>query len=140
MGGAEGKAAFIDTEGTFRPDRIKAIASRFGVDPEVALENILVARAFNTETLIQYATEIAARMADEKCYRLLVIDSIIALFRVDYSGRGELADRQQKLNILMMGLMKLAEQFNIAVFITNQVTFVLSSQKCQFTNLFMRLY
>lgn len=116
------KVAFIDTEGTFRPDRIKSIATRYGVDPETALENIVVARAFNSENLIQFATEIAAKMADEKCFRLLVIDSIIAPFRVDYSGRGELADRQQKLNLLLMGLMKLAEQFNIAVFITNQVS------------------
>jgi meiotic recombination protein DMC1 len=61
-------------------------------------------------------------MAEEKCYRLLVIDSIIATYRVDYSGRGELADRQQKLNLLMTGLMKLAEQFNVAIFITNQMT------------------
>jgi meiotic recombination protein DMC1 len=129
MGGAEGKAAFIDTEGTFRPERIMAIANRFGVDPEVALENIIVARAHNSEQLLKYAMEIGGRMAEEQCYRLLVIDSIIAPFRVDYSGRGELADRQQKLNVLLCGLMKLAEQFNLAVFITNQVRLTITFKR-----------
>lgn len=103
MGGAEGKAAFIDTEGTFRPERIKSIAERFGVDPDQALENILVARgkwttghliiAFNSENVIKFTMEIAARMAEEKVYRVLIIDSIIAPFRTDYAGRGELSER-----------------------------------------------
>jgi meiotic recombination protein DMC1 len=55
-------------------------------------------------------------------FRLLVVDSIIALFRTDYSGRGELAERQQKLNIMLSRLMRLSEEFNIAVFITNQMS------------------
>ncbi|KAF4573127.1 Meiotic recombination protein dmc1 [Pleurotus pulmonarius] len=49
LGGASGKVAYIDTEGTFRPDRIRSIAERFGVDGSLALENILYARAFNSE-------------------------------------------------------------------------------------------
>lgn len=49
-----------------------------------------------------------------------IIDSIIALFRVDYSGRGELAERQQKLGRMLSKLTKIAEEFNIAVVITNQ--------------------
>ncbi|KAJ3168390.1 Meiotic recombination protein dmc1 [Irineochytrium annulatum] len=121
MGGANGKAAFIDTEGTFRDDRIRAIASRFGVDPEAALENILIARAFNSEHQMELLIEVAARMVDGD-FRLLVIDSIIALFRTDYSGRGELAERQQKLNLMLARLMRLADEFNIAVFITNQMS------------------
>lgn len=96
-----GKAAFIDTEGTFRPDRIKSIAERFGVDPEIALQNIAVARAGNSEHQMELIDIIAAKMAEEGSYRLLVIDSIIALFRVDFSGRGELSERQQKLNYMM---------------------------------------
>ncbi|KAI9193401.1 meiotic recombination protein DMC1/LIM15-like protein [Polychytrium aggregatum] len=113
--------AFIDTEGTFRPDRIKAIAARFQVDGDTALDNISYARAYNSEQQLDLLLEIAGRMADERSYRLLVIDSIIALFRTDYSGRGELAERQQKLNGMLSVLMKIAEQFNIAVWITNQM-------------------
>ncbi|KAJ1537282.1 Meiotic recombination protein dmc1 [Nowakowskiella sp. JEL0078] len=133
LGGAEGKfvaylesfilqrAAFIDTEGTFRPERILAIATRFGVDPEAALENITVARAFNSEHQLELLNSLAAIFAAEKDYRLLIVDSIIALFRTDFSGRGELADRQQKLGIMLAKLMRMAEAFNVAVFITNQM-------------------
>ncbi|KAJ1555976.1 Meiotic recombination protein dmc1 [Cladochytrium tenue] len=121
MGGANGKVAFIDTEGTFRDDRIRAIASRFGVDGEAALENISIARAFNSEQQMDLLVDVAARMADGGDYRLLVIDSIIALFRTDYCGRGELAERQQKLNQMLARLMRISEEFNVAVFITNQM-------------------
>ncbi|CAG8704331.1 226_t:CDS:10 [Dentiscutata erythropus] len=123
MGGTSGKAAFIDTEGTFRPERIKAIAARFGIDHEAALENILFARAYTSEHQMELIIELAARFAEEKgVYRLLVhiIDSIIALFRTDYAGRGELAERQQKLNIMLSRLTKIAEEYNVAVYITNQ--------------------
>jgi meiotic recombination protein DMC1 len=51
-----------------------------------------------------------------------IIDSVMALFRVDFSGRGELADRQQKLAQLMSRLQKISEEYNVAVFITNQMT------------------
>ncbi|CAO3576872.1 unnamed protein product [Absidia cylindrospora] len=122
-GGASGKAAYIDTEGTFRPDRIRAIAERYGVDGEECLENIIVARAWNSDHQVELITDIAARFVQEKgAYRLLVVDSIIALFRCDYTGRGELADRQQKLNQLLSRLIKISEEYNVAVYLTNQVS------------------
>ncbi|KAJ3038599.1 Meiotic recombination protein dmc1 [Rhizophlyctis rosea] len=121
MGGGNGKAAFIDTEGTFRPDRIKAIANRFNVEGEAALDNITVARAMNSEHQFELLNELAARLCEERSYRLVVVDSIIALYRTDYSGRGELAERQQKLNQMLAKLMRIAEEFNVAVFITNQM-------------------
>ncbi|KAL1932011.1 hypothetical protein VTP01DRAFT_9067 [Rhizomucor pusillus] len=123
MGGASSKAAYIDTEGTFRPDRIRAIAERFGVDPEMALDNIVIARAWNSDHQMDLITEIAAKFAEDKgIYRLLVVDSIIALFRCDYAGRGELAERQQKLNQMLNRLTKISEEYNVAVFLTNQVS------------------
>ncbi|OJA17386.1 RAD51 protein [Rhizopogon vesiculosus] len=136
MGGASGKVAYIDTEGTFRPDRIRSIADRFGVDGNMALENILyvAARAFNSEhqvfphiypTLLlvtdvlqmELISECSMRFAEDKDFRLLIVDSIMALFRVDFSGRGELSERQQKA--AQVGTM--TPEFNIAVLITNQV-------------------
>jgi meiotic recombination protein DMC1 len=115
--------AYIDTEGTFRPDRIVSIADRFGVDPEIVLDNIVVARAWNSDQQMDLISELAAHFAEQKgAYRLLVIDSIISLFRCDYSGRGELADRQQKLNQMLSRLTKISEEYNIAVFLTNQVS------------------
>ncbi|KAL1748984.1 Rad51-domain-containing protein [Schizophyllum fasciatum] len=118
LGGASGKVAYIDTEGTFRPDRIKSIAERFGVDGGMALENILYARAFNSEHQMELINECSSRFAEDKDFRLLIVDSIMALFRVDYSGRGELSERQQKM---LSKLTKLSEEYNIAILLTNQV-------------------
>ncbi|KAI8373800.1 meiotic recombinase Dmc1, partial [Blakeslea trispora] len=118
-----GEFPYIDTEGTFRPDRIMSIADRFGADPDIALDNIVVARAWNSDQQMDLILELAAHFAEQKgVYRLLVIDSIISLFRCDYSGRGELADRQQKLNQMLSRLTKISEEYNIAVFLTNQVS------------------
>ncbi|KAI0719937.1 DNA recombination and repair protein Rad51 [Cerioporus squamosus] len=121
MGGASGKVAYIDTEGTFRPDRIRSIADRFGVDGDMALENILYARAHNSEHQMELINECSIRFAEDKDFRLLIVDSIMALFRADYSGRGELSERQQKLAQMLSKLSKLSEEYNISILITNQV-------------------
>ncbi|KAJ4358107.1 carboxymethylenebutenolidase [Didymosphaeria variabile] len=126
LGGAEGKVAFIgesaslNTEGTFRPERITQIAERFGLDPEQTLENITYARAVNSEHQMELLNKVAEYFVNNE-YRLLIIDSIMALFRVDYVGRGELNERQQKLNQFLSKLTHVAEEFNVAVFMTNQV-------------------
>lgn len=119
MKGGNGKVAYIDTEGTFRPDRIVPIAERFGMDAAAVLDNIIYARACAYEHQYNLLLGLAAKMAEEP-FRLLIVDSVIALFRVDFSGRGELAERQQKLAQMLSCLMKIAEEFNIAVFLTNQ--------------------
>lgn len=118
--GGGGKVCYIDTENTFRPDRIRTIATAHGMDPELVLSNVMYARCLNSDHLWQLLVCAAARMADEK-FALLVIDSIMAPFRVDFSGRGELAERQQILARFMSKLQKISEEFNIAVVITNQV-------------------
>lgn len=120
MGGGNGKAIYVDTESTFRPERIRPIAERYGLDAEAALENILVARAYTHEHQTHLLSMVAAKMAEDQ-FSLLIVDSITALFRVDFSGRGELAERQQKLGRMMSTLIKTAEEFNVAVYITNQV-------------------
>lgn len=109
---------FIDTENTFRPERIKQIANRFDLDPEGVLNNIMVGRAFTVDSLINLLMQAAGCLIAD-CFALVVVDSIIAPFRVDYSGRGELAERQQVLNRVLSRLQKISEQFNVAVFITN---------------------
>jgi DNA repair protein RadA len=120
-GGASGKAVFIDTEGTFRPDRIRQIAEGIGANPEKVLKNILVARAFNSDHQILLLDKIAELVKEGEPIKLMVIDSLTAHFRAEFSGRGQLADRQQKLNRYLHSLMKLAEHHNLAVFVTNQV-------------------
>ncbi|KAF9677642.1 hypothetical protein SADUNF_Sadunf08G0128800 [Salix dunnii] len=120
MHGGNGKVAYIDTEGTFRPDRIVPIAERFGMDPGAVLDNIIYARAYTYEHQYNLLLGLAAKMSEEP-FRILIVDSVIALFRVDFTGRGELAERQQKLAQMLSRLIKIAEEFNVAVFMTNQV-------------------
>lgn len=120
MGGGNGRVAFIDTENTFRPERIVEICTRFDLNPDDVLDNIVVARAYTSEHQLELLDHVAARMAADR-FALLIVDSATALFRVDFTGRGELATRQQRLNQFMSALAKIAEQFNVAVWITNQV-------------------
>ena len=120
QGGLEGKAIFIDTEQTFRPERIQDMARALGLDPKGALENILVARAYNSDHQILLA-EKAEEIIKTQGVRLLIVDSLTANFRSDYTGRGQLADRQQTLNKHLHKLQRLADVYNLAVYVTNQV-------------------
>src|SRR3989338_2379449 len=121
QGGGGGKAVFIDTEGTFRPDRIKQIAEAIGANPDKVLKNILVARAFNSDHQIPLLDRVTEMIRGGEPIKLVIIDSLTAHFRAEFSGRGQLADRQQKLNRYLHDLMKLAEQRNLAIYVTNQV-------------------
>lgn len=118
-----GKIIYIDTENTFRPARLREIADRYNLDHEAMLDNILYARAYTSEHQMELLDFVAAKFHEEGgVFRLLIVDSIMALYRVDYSGRGELAERQQSLAQMLSRLQKISEEYNIAVFITNQVT------------------
>ena len=102
------QAIYIDTEGTFRPNRLQAIAERFGMDPSVALENVAYARAHNSEHQMELLKMAAAIMSQDR-YALIVVDSATALFRTDYSGRGELSERQMQLAQFLRQLTRLPE-------------------------------
>ncbi len=121
QGGAEGKAVYIDTEGTFRPDRVKQMAEGIGANPEKVLKNILVARAFNSDHQILLIDKINELIKEGEPIKLVIIDSLTTHFRAEFAGRGQLADRQQKLNRYLHNLQKLSDQHNLAIFVTNQV-------------------
>jgi DNA repair protein RAD51 len=120
MGGGEGKCLYIDTEGTFRPVRLVSIAQRYGLNPDDCLDNVAYARAYNAEHQLQLLN-LAAQMMSESRFSLLIVDSIMSLYRTDYSGRGELSARQSHVAKYMRTLQRLADEFGIAVVITNQV-------------------
>lgn len=120
MGGAEGKAMYIDTEGTFRPQKLVAIAERYSLNPEEVLDNVVCARAHNSEQQMELLADAAALMSESR-FSVLIVDSATALFRSDFVGRGELSDRQIQLGQFLRQLTRLAEEFGIAVVITNQV-------------------
>jgi len=95
-GGGEGKALYIDTEGTFRPERLLKIAERYGLKGEDVLENVSYARAYNSDHQNTLLEQACGMMAEQR-YALVVVDSVTAMYRTDYTGRGELAERQMKL-------------------------------------------
>jgi len=120
QGGLKGKAIYIDTENTFRPERISQMALAVGLDPAVVLDNIYIARAHTTDHQMLLADKIQ-EMAKEGNVKLVVVDSLTSLFRAEYCGRGALAERQQKLGRHIAALHKIAELSDLAVFVTNQV-------------------
>jgi DNA repair protein RadA len=120
QGGLDRGVVFIDTEDTFIPERVEQMAEARGLDPEEVLDNIFVARAYNSDHQILLAEKAQDIMKDHDI-GLIVVDSLTAQFRSDYVGRGQLADRQQKLNQHMHTLQRLANTHNAAVVVTNQV-------------------
>ena len=119
-GGGEGKAIYIDTEGTFRPEKLASIAERFGLDPKETIENVYYARAYNSDHQNRLLMQVCALMCEHK-FSLLVVDSATALYRTDYSGRAELSNRQMSLAKFLRNLQKIADEHKIVVVITNQV-------------------
>ena len=113
---------YLDTENTFRPERIKQLAEGAGLDPDKVLDQIMVARAFNSDHQMLLAEKIEDLITkQEKKVRTVVVDSLTAHFRAEFIGRGTLAERQQKLNRHMHVLLKVADSYNVLVFVTNQV-------------------
>jgi len=126
MGGGEGKCLYIDTEGTFRPVRLLAVAERYGLNGEEVLDNVAYARAYNADHQHQLLTAASALMSESRfvCYPLrrmslnsrwlrfclLIVDSATALYRSDYVGRGELAARQAHLSKFLRSLQRLADE------------------------------
>ncbi len=120
-GGLEGHAIWIDTEGTFRAARIEQLAKVRGIDPKEALQNIKVGRAYSSEHQKALVDKIPGLINNDPKIKLIVVDSMMALYRAEYVGRGTLADRQQKINVILHNLQRFADRFNIAVYMTNQV-------------------
>ncbi|MDI9616979.1 MAG: DNA repair and recombination protein RadA [Methanothrix sp.] len=131
LGGLNGSAIIIDTENTFRPERISQMVMGLrAIDdrdwrPEDFLKNIHVARAYNSNhqiLLAESAMELAESLREtDHPVRLLIVDSVTAHFRAEYVGRGTLADRQQKLNKHLHDLMRFADLNNALILVTNQV-------------------
>ena len=121
QGGLNGEVVYIDTESTFRPERVVDMSKAVGIEPAEALRRIHVARAFNSNhqmLLVQKAQELAR----ERPIRLVVVDSLTSHFRSEYLGRGELAPRQQMLNKHLHELLRFGDTYNASIVVTNQVS------------------
>jgi DNA repair protein RadA len=114
------RALYVDTENTFRPERIASIASARKIDPNRALENIIVAKAYNSshqEVIIQES----ANIINLNNIKIMIVDSIVSHYRAEFLGRSFLSERQQRINRLLHILLRIAETCKVAVVITNQI-------------------
>jgi len=119
-GGLNGAALYIDTENTFRTERIFQMAKNLGLEPEEAIKNIIFAEAFTSDHQM-FLLENADKVIKENRVRLIIVDSLTSHFRSEYLGREMLAERQQKLNKHMHRLIRLSRAFNAVAVVTNQV-------------------
>lgn len=119
-GGLGGGAIYIDTESTFRPERLAQIAEAKGLDKQSILENVVFTRVFNSAHL-ELIIQSLGKYIEQNNIKLIIVDSVISLHRSEFSGRGTLADRQQRLNRMLHRLLRIAEIYNVAVVLTNQV-------------------
>ncbi|MCX8153356.1 MAG: DNA repair and recombination protein RadA [Candidatus Bathyarchaeota archaeon] len=119
-GGLNGGALYMDTENTFRLERIVQMAKHLGLDPEQVVKNIIYAEAYTSDHQM-FLLENADEVIKANNIKLIIIDSLTAHFRSEYIGREMLASRQQKLNKHMHKLLGLARAFNAVAVVTNQV-------------------
>ena len=120
-GGLSGNALYIDTEGTFRPERIIQMAEGLDLDHKKILKNIVFGRAYNSDHQVLLIKE-ATNLIREKNIKLIIVDSLIGHFRSEYVGRGTLANRQQTINSHLHDLLRLTDIFpDLSIIVTNQV-------------------
>lgn len=119
-GGLLGGAIYIDSEGTFRPERLSQIAESRGLKTDEALRKVMVARAFNSDHQVLIVEKLD-ELIPKNNIKLVVVDSVISHFRAEYLGRESLTERQQRLNNHLHRLLRTAEVYNIPIVVTNQV-------------------
>jgi RecA/RadA recombinase len=120
-----GVVIYIDTEGKFRPERLVTIARSRDLDMHTTnwLSNILYVNAmtsYQQEVFLKYTLN-SLLENKQRTISLLVVDSIINNYRAEFLGSGNLAERQQRLYRLMNLLFHIAQNYGVAVVITNQV-------------------
>ena len=119
-GGLGGRALYIDTENTFRTERILQMSGYLGLDPDDVFRGIILAEAYTSDHQM-FLLENSDKIIKDNNIRLIVVDSLTGHFRSEYIGRENLAARQQKLNQHMHKLIRLARAFNTVALVTNQV-------------------
>lgn len=118
--GLEGNVIYMDTEGTFSPERVYNIASAMELNPDQTLNNVILCRVYNSDHQCLVIDHLFKKCPEENV-KLVIVDSMISHFRGEYLGRESLAERQQLLNQNLHKLLRLSEAYNLAVVVTNQV-------------------
>ncbi len=119
-GGLDGGVLWIDTEGSFKSSRLMDVASWHGVDVETMKNKIVIVNARTIATLNKAIDQMNTILQDHDI-RLVIIDSLLDPFRAEFSGLGQLAERQRVLNYTLHKIMRAAEAFNLIVIYTNHV-------------------
>jgi len=119
-GGLGGCALYVDTENTFRTERIVSMSKHLGLDPSEVVKNIIYAEAYTSDHQM-FLLDNADEVIKANNVKLIIVDSLTAHFRSEYIGREMLAPRQQRLNKHMHKLIGLARAFNAVAVVTNQV-------------------
>ncbi|MFZ0513673.1 MAG: DNA repair and recombination protein RadA [Candidatus Nitrosopolaris sp.] len=131
-GGVCGKSIYMDTEGTFRPERIAEIAEARGFDPNMTTHNVVIEQVADSKRQEQVLDKIESLLKNKcktKRFKLLVVDSAVTHYRSEYIGRANLPKRQQKLFWFMRRLVAIAHTYNIAVVVTNHINTTTNSRK-----------
>jgi len=121
QGGLESGAIFIDTEGTFRPERIVEMASDMDLDPMKVLNNIQVAKVINSEHQILLVKQLKTQLKQTPA-KIIILDSLMTCFRADYIGSEQLRERQGKILSHLNDLKTLGNMYDLAIFVTNHVS------------------
>lgn len=114
------RVLYVDTEGTFRPQRLFQIAEARGMDAELVLENVLVA-SISTASILRILIQQLGKIVKENGVRLIILDSLVALHRAEFAGKGLISERQQNLNRILSTLRKISETTDSAVVVTNEI-------------------
>lgn len=120
-GGAEGKCLYIDTEGSFRPERIRSIAERFKLNPDEVLKNIVYSRAYNSEHQLQLLIDGSKLMAEIR-FGLVIVDSAISLYHSEFPGLAERCERQIQMTQFFQKLKRMTDEYGVAVVTTRRAS------------------
>ncbi len=130
-GGLCGKSIYVDTEGTFRPQRLESIARARGFDPSMTLHNVMIVEVQDSDRQERIVDSIDCLLKNKHSekFKLLIVDSPVTHYRSEYIGRQMLSIRQQKLYKFMRRLVRIAHAYNIAVVVTNHINTTPNSEE-----------
>lgn len=124
-GGGNGKCIYIDTEGSFRPERISEIAKARGFDSDLALENIILFQPPNSEMqelVVERSIPKVMAQSTDKSIKLIIVDSPITHYKTEYAGLSERPSKLQKLFRFMSNLKRIGQTYEAAIVVTNHAS------------------
>jgi DNA repair protein RadA len=130
-GGVDGRCIYIDTEGSFRPERVSEIAKARGFNSDLALENIILYQPLNSEeqeiVIEELIPKVIAQSTDKRI-KLIIVDSPITHYKTEYTGLSERPSKLQKLFRFMSSLQRIGQSYGAAIVVTNHASTIPDSK------------